>query len=270
MHRLYFFTFLSLLFCIGCEWHLKSGEQNTLEDEVVVERYDRIESLYLTTGDFSALQHMNTTYPQQTRTLIEDILQIGRVNEPEINTKFLRFFQDTTLQTLITDVEQSYANMDDVNQQLAAAFVRLSNLIPNLPLPEVYAQITSLDQSIVVGNGFLGISLDKYMGKDYPLYKKYGYSSGQRQSMTRSYIVPDCIGFYLLSLYPMPVDRELTQQERDQHIGKIQWTVNRAMGSPVFMSPYVRQIDSYMRQHKEVSVEDLLRNNDYASLYAVS
>ena len=56
-----------MLGCIGCEWQLRFDEP-----EVVVDRYDRIQSLYLTTGDYSALQQMNTVYPMQTRTLIED------------------------------------------------------------------------------------------------------------------------------------------------------------------------------------------------------
>ena len=72
---------------------------------MAVERYDRVQSLYLTTGDFSALQQMNTVYPMQTRTLIEDVLRIGKVNDPEINTKFLRFYQDSTLQSLISEAE---------------------------------------------------------------------------------------------------------------------------------------------------------------------
>ena len=53
---------------------------------VEVKRYDRLQARYLTTGDFSALQQMNTNYPMETRTLVEDVLQLGEVNDPEINT----------------------------------------------------------------------------------------------------------------------------------------------------------------------------------------
>jgi hypothetical protein len=61
-----------MLGCISCEWQLRLDES-----DIAVDRYDRIQSLYLTTSDFSALQQMNTVYPMQTRTLIEDILRIG-------------------------------------------------------------------------------------------------------------------------------------------------------------------------------------------------
>lgn len=264
MRKVYYLLLAVLLGCISCEWQLKSFDEEDVT--VVVDRYDRVQSLYLTTGDFSALQQMNTVYPQQTRTLIEDVLQIGKVDDLQINTKFLRFYQDSTLQTLISESEQQYANMDDINQQLTEAFGYLKDQLPNLDVPNVYAQIGSLDQSIIVGNGAIGICLDKYLGEDYPLYHRedYGYSAEQRQMMTRRYIVPDCVGFFLLSLYPMPMDRPLSQQERDTHIGKIQWVVNQAMGEQVFSSVYVNKVADYMKVNKNVSIDQLLRNNNYA------
>ena len=194
VRKIYLILFVMMLGCIGCEWQLRFDES-----EVVVERYDRIQSLYLTTSDFSALQQMNTAYPMQTRTLIEDVLRIGKVNDPQINTKFLRFYQDSTLQVLINEAEQQYANMDDINEDFTNAFRYLKKEMPGMEIPEIYAQIGSLDQSVIVGNGMIGICLDKYLGVDYPLYMKeeYGYSLDQRQMMQRRYIVPDGIGFYL-------------------------------------------------------------------------
>lgn len=262
MKKVYLLLFAVMLTCLGCQWQFSSSEEFS-EREISVERYDRIQSLYLNTGDFSALQQMNTSYPQQTRMLIEDVLKIGRVNEPEINVKFLNFYQDTTLQTLIASVEHEFANMDDINRDMDEAFSRLCEMLPDLVVPTIYAQIGSLDQSIIVGDSLLGISLDKYLGSEYPLYlrKDYGYTESQRRMMTREYIVPDCIGFYLLSLYPMPHHPKTTQLDIDMHIGKVQWVVNQAMGRSIFNTLYVRSVGHYMKQHPQVSVETLLRDN---------
>ena len=106
---------------------------------------------------------MNTIYPTQTRTLIEDVIRIGKVDDPEINTKFLHFYQDSTLQSLINEVEQQYANMTDINDELSEAFDNLKTLFPNLEIPQIYTQIGSLDQSLVVGNNSIGICLDKWL-----------------------------------------------------------------------------------------------------------
>lgn len=265
MRKIYALFLAVMLVCFGCEWRLR-GSDNDSETVVNVERYDRIQSLYLTTGDFSALQQMNTSYPQQTRTLIEDVLKIGQVNDPEINVKFLNYFQDTTLQALIASAEQEYASMDDIDKDLSEAFGRLKDMLSDLEIPQVYAQIGSLDQSIIVGNGLLGISLDKYLGKDYPLYLRedYGYLDEQRNAMTREFIVPDCIGFYLLSLYPMPNDHELTQLERDMYIGKVQWVVNQAMNKQVFNTLYTRNVGHFMKSHPNVTTDQLLRNNYFS------
>lgn len=251
-----------MLGCISCEWQLMSDNDH----EVTVDRYDRIQSLYLTTGDFSALQQMNTVYPQQTRTLIEDVLRIGKVDNQQINTKFLRFYQDSTLQALIAEAERQYANMDDINASLTKAFKYLHDHVPGIEVPEVYAQIGSLDQSIIVGNNSIGICLDKYLGSDNPLYQnpQYGYTKNQLEMMNRDYIVPDCVGFYLLSLYPMPQDRALSQQERDTHIGKILWVVNQALGKHKFNNLYVRMVDRYMKHNSHQTIDQMLRNNNYS------
>ncbi len=245
----------------ACELRLKPFEEES-EHRMEVFRYDRLESQYLTTGDFSALQQMSTEYPMETRTLIEDILHIGEVNDPQINKKFLTFFQDSTLQMIVSDAESQYANMDDINQQLNKAFFNLKGRIPDMPLPQVYAQIGALDQSIVIGNQSIGISLDKYLGEDYPLYKKF-YSASQLKAMSRSYIVPDCLGFYLLSLYPMPDFEQRSQIDRDLHIGKIMWVCNQALECKFFRSKYINMVDNYMKRNKNLTLDSLLRNNDH-------
>ena len=158
--------------CVGCQWNLRPSDDNDAV-AVNIDRYDQIERIYLTTGDFAALQQLKTAYPIQTRTLIEDVLGIGQVSDSDINMRFLVFFQDTTLQTILSDVETQYADMSDVSRELNRAFLRLRQLLPEVSLPNVYTQVGSLDQSIVVGDGLLGISLDKYLGESYPLYEKY-------------------------------------------------------------------------------------------------
>ena len=109
----------------------------------------------------------------------------------------------------------------------------------------------------------LGICLDKYLGSDYPFYVSH-YSDEQRKMMTRSMIVPDCLGFYLLSLYPMLNEATMMQWEKDVHMGCIQWVVNRAVGESLFDNAIVRSVDRYMRLHTSSTVDELLKISDYS------
>lgn len=252
MRRFYIIALIVMAACLGCQWKLKPTSEQPKGQEVQIQRYDKIELQYLTTGDVAALQQMNTDYPVQTRTLIENILRLGQVDEQDINTKFYQFYQDSTLQSILADVERQYDDMSGVNKELNEAFSRLHEMLPQMPYPQVYTQVTALDQSIVVGNGMLGISLDKYLGADHPLYLRFGYTEEQRSMMTRDYIVPDCIGFYLISLYEY-------ENVRAQ-IPKIQYVVNRAMNRKVFDDASITKVEKYMREHSKVTVDALLKD----------
>lgn len=227
---------------------------------VKVARYDRIETRYLTTGDFAALQQMNIDYPMETRTLIEDILDIGDVSDPNINSKFLSFFQDTTLQALIMDAEMEYADMSDIEKGLGEAFGKLKKMIKGFKTPVVYAQVGALNQSVVVGDGAVGIALDKYLGEDYALYKKF-FTPSQRATMSRDYVVPDCLCFYLLSLYPLENHDFRSQREKDLHVARVMWVVNKVLDKSFFQSKHIDEVDKAMRQNKHATVEQLLKSN---------
>lgn len=248
---------------MACEFKLKPNIEDVQNAQIEIKRYDRLESRYLTTGDFSALQQMNTEYPMETRTLLEKVLQLGEVNDPNISHKFLMFYQDSVLQTLLSDAETQYANMDDLNQQFNDTYEKLHEWLPTLKKPLVYAHIGALDQSVIVGEESIGISLDKYMGGSYPLYKKY-YTPVQTASMNRSFIVPDAFCFYLLSAYRISNFESLPQLKRDLHMGKIMWVVNQAVGRQVFTTPYTVIVDRYMKKHKNVTVGKLLESEDYS------
>lgn len=266
VRKISYILLLLLVLCSACEFKLKPNENDADDGPIKVERYDRLESRYLTTGDFSALQQMNTEYPIETRTLVEKMLQIGEVSDHNINEKFLRFYQDSTLQAIISDAESEYANMEDINLAFNKAFDNLSKWLPDLPKPRVYAQIGALDQSVVIGDKMIGISLDKYMGAKYPIYQRFNYSNEQLQSMGRNYIVPDCLSFYLLSIYPMKNFDARTQLERDLHMGKVMWVVNKAVGQHLFDTEFVDTIDRYMRRHPSVTIEQLMQSDNYKGI----
>ena len=259
--KVYGILFSIMFVCIGCEWQLKPNTTEVEDETITIDRYDRIESQYLSTGDYAALQQMNTTYPRQTRMLIEDMLRIGKVDDPDINVKFLRFFQDSTLQTMLADVQDQYAEMDDISEELTNAFANLKEELPGMEMPDVYTQVGSFDQSVVVDNHSLGISLDKYLGADYPFYQE-NYTEQQRSMMVRQMIVPDCLGFYILSLYPMPRDLALTQEGRDLYMGKIQWVVNHVMKRKLFKSAQVDATERLMRMHENMTVDQLLSSKN--------
>ena len=50
---------------------------------------------------------------------------------------------------MLVDVQQEFADMDDVNDELASAFERLRDEMPALEVPHIYAQIGSAPKILV-------------------------------------------------------------------------------------------------------------------------
>lgn len=249
---------LSLTVLSSCEVKFWDNSKESDGDlTVTVERYDRLQNRYLTNADFSALQSMNTTYPTETRALIENVLQLGTVDEHDINERFLKFYQDSTLQKIIDEINVQYADMDDIDNDLTKSFRRLQHMLPHLHIPLIYTQIGALSQSVVVGDSIVGICLDKYLGSDYSVYKKY-YTDRQRESMSREYIVPDCLLFYIVSLYPLSGFETAPQEQRDEHIGRVMHTVNVALDRKFFKLPHVTKAENYMRKHPHTPWDSFL------------
>ncbi len=195
------FLLLAML-CIAGVWALFSkpwhGEMvsKPLQQKVVIDRYDRVLDEYVSLGSYAALHRMNTQYPMETKLLIEDVLDIGRVNEPNVEQRLRYFYLDSTVQLLLDEVHRQYGDMSDLEADFDRAFDELKKQDPNFQRPHIYTQISCLNQSIVVGDTLIGISLDKYLGADFPLYQQY-YSEEQRAQMTRDAIVQDAINAYM-------------------------------------------------------------------------
>lgn len=157
MRKIIFILVVCLVALSSCQWDGKSG--NTADVDVRVARYDRLQYEYVTMNSFSALQKMNTDYPQVTKLLIEDVLAIGEVDDMKINDRMLEYYSDSTLLTLMHDAEEKFKDLGWVEEKLTKGFKRLKKEVPALFVPHFYAQIAALNQSVVVGDSILGLVL---------------------------------------------------------------------------------------------------------------
>lgn len=222
------FILVSVIALASCRSDMQ-GNDALLDRGIKVFRYDRLQYEATAMNSIAAVQRMNLDCPQATRILIEDVLMLGKVNDPNINERMCAYYADSILFRLMQDAEEKFSDMRPIEEKLTKGFKRLKEEVPSIPIPSVYSQISALNQSIVVGDSLLGFSLDKYMGEDYPLYKRYYYAY-QRRSMKPERILPDCFTFYLMSQYPFGWERgRRTLFDVIMHQGKINWVARKAL-----------------------------------------
>lgn len=228
--RTYIRTIISLSFFILLTT-LSTSCQNESENEghlIYITRYDKLQSNYALNKDNGSFIKMKRSYPQETSILYENVLSLGKSEDPQMEDKLYTFYSDTTLQRIVKDVEKNFGDISYIEDSLNIAFAWLKHQLPTLKIPTVYTQISALKQSIVVSDSLVGISLDKYLGEDYPLYAQY-YDPYQRRSMNAGRIAPDALFYYLCSEY-LNKQSPSTFAERLVNVGKIQWIVYKALG----------------------------------------
>lgn len=194
-------------------------------------RYDRIVDDYVSTGNIVLWQRMNTEFPRETRVLIEDVLRLGRIDQEGIEDSLRAFYNNPSLIQLRKDVSLRFEDLSANEKELQKAFKRLNDESDTFVIPRIYTQNSAFNQSIVVGDSLLGISLDKYLGTNYPPYKKYFYKN-QRATMEPSRIVQESLFFYLNQLHPFRKNvAEHTLGTMIMHQGKIGWIVAQLINS---------------------------------------
>lgn len=257
---------IGLLFA-SCRMSTGETVKDPIEEEgISVVRYDKLLDEYVRFNSFSALQKMNIEYRRPTKLLIEDVLAIGQVNDDNILRKLRTYYSDTTLLRLMDDVQARYPDLQEVEKDLTKGFRELRKEVPGLLVPTVYSQISALNESVIVTDSLLGISLDKYMGEDYPLYKRFYYAY-QRRTMRPDRIVPDCFIFFLMSEYPFPMEYGRTLLDVMLHYGKINYVVKQILdySSSEETLGYSQEEKQWCHDHRKDVWEFIARNNHLAA-----
>lgn len=227
----YFYVTAVLTLCtLGCSSYNSSGDQE--EVNIKVDRYDLILKDYVEVNSYSSWTSLSTDYYDNTRLLVEDVLSIDSIEDPNVGAKIRDFYADNVAKKLMDDAIKKYVDMSRVEASLTRAFSVMKDLLPNVKIPHVYTMISGLNQSVVVSDTLVGISLDKYMGTDYPLYKTYFYNY-QIRAFTPDRMVPDCIYNYLTATYPLSEKYDKFYQVM-LYEGKMHWITTRIVETPDF------------------------------------
>ncbi len=188
---------------------------------------------FIRTGNFTSRQVLSVDFSQQTQILIEEVLHLGRVEDEHVLDSLRRLYADSTLCMLRKDATEQFRNVENIERALTTAFTRLAEEVPEIRRPIIYTLVSSLQASVIDKDSLIGISLDKYLGADYPLYAGI-FTPCQREQMKASRIPLDCITYYLASVYPPEYQHNKTLLDRMLRLAKFNWTATRLLNISIW------------------------------------
>jgi hypothetical protein len=114
-----------------------------------------------------------------------------------------------------------------MEQELGDALAALSAMLPGMPMPKVYMHVSGFGENVWVGTRLISLSIDKYLGYDYPLYEQ-GFYDYERQRMQPSCVVQDYLLGWLMTECPFNGQQNVLL-DRMVYEGKLRYLVSRAM-----------------------------------------
>jgi gliding motility-associated lipoprotein GldB len=171
--------------------HLDADLLNLKADEIAT----AIPSLKNSYGDFFDI----FTY---------QMIAIGGTDQSNFTQMLNSFITDTIVQQAKASVAQ---NIDTLRfrKELETAFKHYKYYFPEKEIPAIYTCISGFNQSIVVAQNLLGVSLDNYLGSQSQFYEKLGLPAYKRRNMRSEKLVPEMMQAWADTEWPRP-DKENT------------------------------------------------------------
>ena len=121
------------------------------------------------------------------------VINIGEVSNPSWNDYLNSFVTDKMNVDAYNSVIEEYPDVRELENDLSKAFRHYLFYFPDRFVPSVYTCITGFNNSIIIADSVLGISLDKYLGTDCEYYKMLGIYNYLTIKMGSRNILPDCM-----------------------------------------------------------------------------
>ena len=209
---------------ISCKREKRRADLTGIECDIKIERFDSLFWGLDTTRLAEEFTKLQAEHPNITPIYTENVVQFGHPDSAITHDTYKLFRSNKEVGKLYEDALKIYADVSDIEKDLTEAFRRAKYFLPQFPTPRVYCHVSGLNQSLIVDEEFISLSIDNYLGADYQLYKEIGIYKYQRPNMRREKVAPDYITAWLSSEFSNSLaDNLLSDMIR---YGKILYTVS--------------------------------------------
>lgn len=199
MKRYLYITLIASFALICCKREKRHANLTEIDFDVKIERFDSAFWILDTTQMAEEFVRLQTEYPDITPIYTENVVQFGHPDSSITHSTYKLFRTNEEVKQLYEDALNMYSDMKDIEEDLTMAFRRAKYFLPQIPTPRIYCHVSGLNQSLIVDEEFISLSIDNYLGSDYHIYEKIGIYKYQRPNMCREKVASDYITAWLSS-----------------------------------------------------------------------
>ena len=227
--RLYLILGICFSF-IGCT-SSKEPDISGIKLDVKIERFDQSME-QLTTGNVAQVaSQLEKQYDWFYADYIQNMLALGSMADTTYYQNLRIVLGNPDYKALAKAVSDTYPNLIKQEAELTDAFKRMKYYFPKQKTPRFISFLSGFSVQTPIGNGYIGIGLDMFLGKDSPFYPALVQSIPQYISrrFTPENITPRVVETYIREeVYPES-DATVSLLDKMVYNGKVLYLMQKAL-----------------------------------------
>jgi gliding motility-associated lipoprotein GldB len=224
--------------------------RNAPAEAIHIHRFDKDLFKLITDDTPTIQQQIVADYPNMLKVIGLSIFHTQYTQDSIFLERIVNHYSEENLNRLYRDAIKIYDDIENVESDLSSGFQYLKTCFPTIQIPAVYMHVSGLQQNVLIDDSLLSISIDRYLGFDYPLYKDF-FNDYQRLKMTPERVVPDYLRAWLLSEFPFTGNDKMLL-DRMIYEGKIKYIIHHALPKvlPEVLMGYTPQNYQWCKQNE--------------------
>lgn len=230
MDRIYKIIWLVLISAIllSCSRNPLKIDISGIQEEVRIIRFEQELIKWGTHPGWEELTALRDEHPDFTDLFTDLIIRIGMLDNEEAVNGIHAFLTDTMIQSVYRLTEEQFEDFRKIEDDLVKAFKHYLYYYPERPLPDIYTCISGFNESAFVAEGFIGISLDKYLGSQTAYYTMLGIPRYKQRKMVPEMIPADVVYVWAMGEFN-PGNKTVTVLDHIIHEGKLLYFMEAMM-----------------------------------------
>jgi gliding motility-associated lipoprotein GldB len=165
-------TYLFLLSCLllaACS-HKKEPDLSNIKLEIKIERFDQDMQTLNAAKLSEKCPELQQKYGWFYADYMEGMLSVGPVNDTTYYQNLHTVLNQKDYQALAAEVAAKYPDLKKQEEELTDAFKRIKYHFPKQKIPRLISFLSGFAVQTPIGNDYIGIGLDMFLGADSKFY----------------------------------------------------------------------------------------------------
>ena len=225
------FLLLGFSLCITSCSRSNEPDISGIKLNIKIERFDQSMER-LTAGNVAQLApQLENQYDWFYADYIQNMLAVGSMADTNYYQNLRTVLKNPDYKALAKAVADTYPSLTKQEAELTDAFKRMQYYFPKQKTPRFISFLSGFSVQTPIGNGYIGIGLDMFLGKDSPFYPALVQSIPQYISrrFTPENITPRMVETYIREeLYP-EADASVSLLDKMVYNGKVLYLMQKAL-----------------------------------------